>query len=108
MSLLRTARVRMVAVWFFVGLLATVSLQSRLAETDLNDDFGCLLENNDNVDGDEILSRLILVDDLLTPQVPRPHAVVRWFIPVEVVGDVFAQALPGFTPRAPPLSPRFA
>jgi hypothetical protein len=108
MSLLRTAHVRVLAVWFFVGLLATVSLQSRLAETDLNDDFGCFIESSDNVDGDEILSRLVLTDDLLTPQAPRPHAVVRWFIPVEVVGDVFARALPGFTPRAPPLSPRFA
>ncbi len=99
----RRRALRLGAAWLFLCLLAFVLAHYHVAQLDFNDDdSGYLFENDEALDGDEILSRLILADDLLTPQAPRQQAVVRWFVPREIVVDVFVPDRPAALWRAPP------
>ena len=100
----RRRALRLGGAWLFLGLLAFVLVHHHVAQLDFNDndDSGYLIENDEALDGDEILSRLILADDLLTPQAPRQQAVVRWFVPREIVVDVFSPDRPAALWRAPP------
>lgn len=74
----RTLAVRIGAVGLFLGLVLTVSAERRAAEVDFNDDFGERLENGDVVDGEELLGRLLLEDDVTMPAAPRQTAVISW------------------------------
>jgi len=66
------------------ALVLLTSAERRLAYLDFNSDSGVRIENNEKPDGDEIINRLIFVDDAAEPIVPTvgetSHAA---FIPVE-------------------------
>ena len=103
---MKTLRVRRVTCWavaLLVLILATTALERRVAEADFNDDFGCFLENAYSIDGDEILSRLILLNDLALPAVSSDTGTVVALVatdkPEAVVGSELA--VPGS--RAPPV-----
>ncbi len=49
------------------ALVLLTSAERRLAEADFNASAGVRIENNDKPDGDEILNRLVFVDDATDP-----------------------------------------
>ena len=97
----------MCAALFFLSLLLTMSLQSRLAEIDFNDDGapGFTFENGDTMDGEEVLTRLLLVDDLVMPHAPVPGTILLWLPPVKGLAQVFPAPLRRLASRAPPALP---
>jgi len=52
------------------GLVLLSSAERRLAYLDFNSDHSTRVENNDRPDGDEIIKRLVFVDDSTEPIVP--------------------------------------
>ena len=59
------------------GLVLLSSAERRLAYLDFNSDGTVRLENNDKPDGDEILQRLVFVDDSTEPSAPAAGDVCR-------------------------------
>ena len=106
-SALRARESRVCAALFFLTLLLTISVQSRLAEIDFNDDGapGFTFENGDTMDGDEVLTRLVLVDDLVMPYAPAPGTILLWWPPVGALAQVFPAPLRCLASRAPPALP---
>lgn len=102
MTTFRAPCVRLCAVWLFLALVVTVSVQHHVAQTDLNDDPICTIQNDD-VDGDEILTRLVLADDLVMPKAPLQGAVVQWLARVDTAAYVFPPDRSTVGSRAPPL-----
>ncbi len=54
----------------FCGLVLLTHAERRLAELDFDSTHVVRIENNDKPDGDEIVNRLIFVDDVTEPSVP--------------------------------------
>jgi len=52
------------------GLLLLTSVEHRLADLDFNSAGGVRIENNEKPDGDEIVNRLIFVDNATEPRAP--------------------------------------
>ncbi len=87
------------------ALVLLTSAERRLADADFNTSAGVRIENNDKPDGDEILNRLVFVDDATDPIIPTvgeaSHAGV---IPVDsCVRSVIVVRLS--ESRAPPVAP---
>jgi len=96
---------RQAGVCVFLFLVLLICVEPRVAELDLVPVVGVVLENDESLDGAEILDRLVCVDDI---QVPQPPDIGR--LPISYVvlpalpaipdGRVFTQ-----TSRAPPARP---
>lgn len=106
----RRAWVRPVGVWLCLAVVLLICVERRVAELDLDPDLDAsiALENDEALDGAEILDRLIGLDEV---RVPEPPSFGRVPISSVVVAPVLY--LPGVrlatrVPRAPPaaLSPR--
>ena len=52
------------------GLILLATAERRLAYLDFNSNSSARLENNDKLDGDEIINRLVFVDDATAPAAP--------------------------------------
>jgi hypothetical protein len=103
---LRSHLIRRCGASFFLALVLVVFLEHRAANADFNDDgFGYGFESFDTTDGEEILSRLILVDNIVVPAAPSHNLIVARFEPVESVVDVPSPDVPTRASRAPPAAP---
>src|SRR5262245_46659341 len=63
-------RSRSALVLLLCGLVLLSSAERRLAYLDFNADYSVRIENNDKPDGDEIIQRLLFVDDATEPIAP--------------------------------------
>ncbi len=86
---------------FFV-LVLLICVERRVAELDLEPDDGVLLENDDGLDGAEILDRLVGLDDIQLPQPPDLGRVAVGYITSPSVEPVREVRIFTRTPRAPP------
>ena len=59
------------------GLVLLTFTERRLAELDFNSTGVVRIENNDKPDGDEIIKRLVFVDDAIEPIAPRASDTCR-------------------------------
>jgi hypothetical protein len=66
---LRTGRLPMAVL--FLLLVLNVFVEHRIAEIDWADDDGVVIQNDEAVEGEEILNKLILANDLVMPYVPE-------------------------------------
>jgi hypothetical protein len=61
---------RTLRVLLLFGLVFLASAERRLADLDFDTTAGTRIENNDKADGDEIINRLVFVDDAKEPVAP--------------------------------------
>ena len=87
----------------FILLLSLASVERRLSEWDLGWQPDCLWENDEAVDGEEVLSRLIFVDDTALPR-PPALAVGPVVAALLVTTRVDRLLFQRYDPRAPPRS----
>src|SRR5947207_3181888 len=92
-------------VWLFVFLVLGVFVEHRVAETDFDDDAGVVMQNDEAVEGEEILTKLLIANDVVIPIAPKAAA-------FHGEGPVLRSAtgrslliVRGVGSRAPPLSP---
>ena len=60
----------MLQVLLLLGLVLLASAERRFADLDFETTAGTRIENNDRADGDEIINRLVFVDDAKEPIAP--------------------------------------
>jgi len=58
-------------VWLFVFLVLAVFVERRVAESDFDDDAGVVMQNDEAVEGEEILNKLLIANDVVIPIVPE-------------------------------------
>jgi len=102
MGTLRVRRVTCWAVALLVLILATTALERRVAEADFNDDYGCFVQNSDSVDGEEVLSRLIVFNNVALPEAPSDAGSVVALVAVDEPDAVAGPELAVPGSRAPP------
>jgi len=91
-------------VWLLCGLMFLATAERRLAYLDFDAAHDVRIENNDKPDGDEIVNRLIFVDDSTEPIAPTAGDVCHaTLIPVESCGPSLIIVRLS-EPRAPPLA----
>jgi len=91
-------------VLLLCGLVLLASAERRLAYLDFQTTGDLRIENNDKPDGDEIINRLIFVDDSTEPIAPTAGDVCRTtLIPVESYGPSLIIVRLSES-RAPPLT----
>ena len=90
--------------WLFVLLLLTVFAERRAAEWDFNDDTGVVVQNEEAVEGEELLTKLLLVNDVVLPVVPEAVGLQREQPTLLVVVAHSLLAVRGLESRAPPAS----
>src|SRR5258706_13832248 len=83
---------------FFILLLFIAVAERRVAELDFNEDIGLSLENDDQLEGDQVLTKLLVFNNVVMPFAPEartlpdtkpPHPIappepllaVRWLEP---------------------------
>src|SRR5215470_16455213 len=66
-------RGRIALGFLLCGLVLLSSAERRLAYLDFNSDHSTRVENNDKTDGDEIIKRLVFVDDATEPIAPSSN-----------------------------------
>ena len=88
--------------WLFILLLLTVFAERRAAELDFNDDNGLVIQNGEADEGDEVLTKLLLVNDLILPIVPGAGTLNREHPQLLVVVAQSLLAVRGLESRAPP------
>lgn len=98
---------RQSGVWLCLAVVLLICVERRVAELDLDPDpdASIALENDETLDGVEILDRLIGLD---TVRVPEPPTLGRAPVSSVVVTPVLYLPdlrLPTRVPRAPPSSP---
>ncbi len=103
MNALARRRLRIHVALMLCGLVLLASAERRLAYLDFNSIADSLrIENNEKVDADEIINRLLFVDDATGPQVPDADY-VHWaaFVPIDScsLGRITVKIS---EPRAPP------
>ena len=101
-SLTGLRRHRLPVAWLFVLLLLTVFVEHRVADTDLDDDVGVVVQNDEAVEGEEILSKLVLANDLVVPFVPQVAALQRERPLLLSATAVSLLVVRGLESRAPP------
>lgn len=57
--------------WLFVFLVLTMFVERRVAESDFDDGYERLYQNDEAVEGEEILQKLIVANDVVTPIAPE-------------------------------------
>jgi hypothetical protein len=94
-------------VWVFVLLVLAVFVERRVAESDFDDDNGVVVQNDEAVEGEEILTKLLLANDVVIPILPAATA-FRGERPVLLTAtEISLLAVRGLESRAPP-APRFS
>ena len=101
-SLPALRRHRVFAAWLFVLLVFMVFVEHRVADTDLDDDIGVVMQNDEAVEGEEILSKLVLANDLVVPYVPQVSALQRERPLLLGATAVSLLVVRGLESRAPP------
>jgi len=71
LSLLAFRRAAAPLTWLFIVLVLVVFAERRAAEWDFNDDTGVVLQNDDAVEGEELLNKLLLANDVVIPIAPE-------------------------------------
>ena len=104
-SLIRLRRACTPLAWVFLFLVLAVFVEHRVAETDFDDDAGVVMQNDEAVEGEEILTKLLIANDVVIPIAPKAAA-------FHGEGPVLRSAtgrslliVRGLGSRAPPLSP---
>ncbi len=87
----------------FALLVCVVSAERRLAELDLDWQGDVLLENDEGVDGDEILTKLVFADDVTRPVAPSLLGLVEGEIGSLIPAAVPLLVVDRSDSRAPPL-----
>ncbi len=102
MRAVRCRRVPCLGVALLIIILLATHVERRVAEADFNDDYYYAWTNADTVDGEEILSRLILLNDTVLPEAPRDAGPLVALVSVDKpdVVDALELSTPGS--RAPP------
>ena len=86
----------------FVVLVLVVLIEHRVAENDFNDDDGVVIQNDEAVEGEELLGKLLAANDsiivILLEAAPLPGArpLIRSATPLSL------RIVRGLEPRAPP------
>ena len=92
-------------VWLFVLLVLTVFVERRVAESDFDDDDGVVLQNDEADQGEEILNKLLVANDVVIPIVPE-IARLHGERPVQLVATALSlYVVRGVESRAPPSAP---
>ncbi len=100
----RLCRRHVCSVLLLCGLVLLASAERRLAYLDFETTGDVRIENNDKPDGDEIINRLVFVDDSSEPIAPTAHDVCHSRLdPRESCGASLI-ALRRSESRAPPLA----
>jgi hypothetical protein len=104
LSLIPLRRTCVPVVWLFVFLVLTVFVERRVAESDFDDDAGVVMQNDEAVEGEEILTMLLVANDVVIPIAPQAA-------PLETERPVLLSAtalsllvVRGLESRAPPAS----
>ena len=88
--------------WLFVLLVLTVFVEHRVAESDFDDDAGVVMQNDEAVEGEEILMMLLATNDVAIPIAPK-IARLPGERPVLLVATTLSLlAVRGLESRAPP------
>jgi hypothetical protein len=107
-SLVTIRRVRALGSVLFLLLAFTVCVQHLVAGSDLDDDVGVVLHNDEAVEGNEILSKLTLANDLITPYVSHVQR-LEHERPLQPLGTERSLLIVrGLESRAPPATVSFA
>ena len=70
-SLIRLRRSCTPMAWAFVLLVLAVFVERRVAESDFDDDAGVVVQNDEAVEGEEILTKLLVANDVVIPIAPE-------------------------------------
>src|SRR5262249_17491489 len=73
-SLIALRRLRTPVAWVFVLLVLAVFVERRMAESDFDDDNGVVVQNDEAVEGEEILTKLLVANDVTVPIAPEATA----------------------------------
>jgi hypothetical protein len=73
-SLMRLRRLSTPVVWTFLVLILVVFVERRVAESDFDDDNGVVVQNDEADEGEEILYKLVLANDVVIPIAPEATA----------------------------------
>jgi len=91
--------------WFLVALMLIVNVERRVAELDLKTDTSLAIENDEELDGSEILDRLVGIDDIRIPG-PLPAGVLTASTVLQIIPALLpCRGVDTRTPRAPPALP---
>jgi hypothetical protein len=101
-SLLAMRRLRLPVAWLFVLLVLTVFVEHRVAVFDGDDSAERLLQNDEAVEGEEILNKLILANDVAVPLVVHVAPLQRERPALLTVTTRSLLAVRGLESRAPP------
>ena len=89
-------------VWLFVFLVLGVFVEHRVAESDFDDDAGVVMQNDEAVEGEEILNKLLIANDVVIPIVPE-IARLDGERPVQLAATTLSLlVVRGLESRAPP------
>ena len=92
-------------VWLFVFLVLAVFVERRVAESDFDDDDGVVLQNDEAVEGEEILNKLLIANDVVIPIVPEITR-LDGERPVQLAATALSLlVVRGLESRAPPAAP---
>jgi hypothetical protein len=94
--------------WIFVLLVLAVFVEHRVAESDFDDDAGVVMQNDEAVEGEEILNKLLIANDVVIPIVPeitrldgeRPVQLVATALSLLVVRGLESRAPPSLSASA--------
>ena len=101
-SLIRLRRTCAAIAWLFVFLVLTVFVEHRVADSDFDDDAGVVMQNDEAVEGEEILNKLLIANDVVIPIAPKATA-LEGERPVLLSATALSLlAVRGLESRAPP------
>ena len=101
-SLIRLRRACTPLAWVFLFLVLAVFVEHRVADTDFDDDAGVVMQNDEAVEGEEILNKLLIVNDVVIPIVPKVVALHRERPMLLVATALSLLVVRGLESRAPP------
>ena len=102
LSLIGLRRCCVPMAWLFVLLVLAVVVERRVAESDFDDDAGVVMQNDEAVEGEEILNKLLIAYDVIIPIVPAITRLDRER-PVQLVATALSlHIVRGLESRAPP------
>ena len=102
LSLIGLRRTCAPMAWIFVCLVLAVVVERRVADSDLDDDAGVVVQNDEAVEGEEILAKLLVANDVVIPIAPvavrlegeRPILLVATGLSLLVVRGLESRAPP--------------
>jgi hypothetical protein len=104
LSLHRLRRSRVLLAWAFVLLVLTVFVERRVAESDF-DDSTLTFQNDEAVEGEEILNKLLLANDVVVPIAPAASRLDGETPVLLTPTAISLLAVRGLESRAPPSLP---